>query len=148
MDNKKLIPIFLLCVAVVISLGFVGLQAFAKKIYDSRSCDFGVIDNIELHTRTNIPKVSNTECDYDEALNAKKVIFTLDTSSYELSDYIKESNFIKATSKTVLPLHDILSFEKDISQFENPDDLYYKNDTHFSLILNAKLQKIWVYLKY
>jgi hypothetical protein len=148
MNTKKLILLTITIIAAMICLGYVGLQSFGKKLYDSRDCEWGNIDNIELHTRTDIPATKNTDCSYDTILKAKKVVFTLDKNNMDMQEYISESKFTKAVSKDSLPLKDIRPFENNPIAFATIGDLYYKKESHYSMILDSKSYKLWIYLAY
>lgn len=148
MSTKKILLLTIAIIVAVVCLGFLGLQAFGKKLYDSRSCDWGNIDNIELHTRTNIPDVTDSECRYDDVTHAKKVVFTLNKRTVDMAHYIAEGKFTKADSKEALPLADIAAFEKNTAAFDNVDSLYFKKSDYYSMILDSESGKLWVYLKY
>ena len=148
MKTKKLILLTVSIIAGIILLSYFTLQLFGRKLYNGRDCEFGNIDNIELHTRTDIPAIKEFDCTYDTILKAKKVVFTLDKNNMKMADYISINNFSKATLKDSLPAKDILTFEKDPDAFKDLSTLYYKKASNYSMILDSEKYKLWVYLAY
>jgi len=70
----------------IILMLYGGLHLFGRMIYNTQSCELYNIDNIELRTGVNIPKVTATEC---ECKNNKKVSkFSIDMDTIDLDDYV------------------------------------------------------------
>ena len=79
-------------VLVISGILFVGsVHLFGKHIYNTRSCNVFNIDNIELRTGVNIPKVTATECQCTNDTKVSK--FIIDSEQIEVDDYIKKNNF-------------------------------------------------------
>ena len=156
MPTKKITLLIVAIVISVICLGFMGFRAFTANIYESRSCEWANIDNIELHTQTDIPSTVDCNCKYDPLQSVKKAIFTLDQET-DLTSYIKENKFRKFGKREFVPA--LFSLMDAKSGFKDKDKLYYKSNTdmhnfdnyrmdHYSMILDPDTGKLWVYLRY
>jgi hypothetical protein len=98
MKNKVLLLIVLGATA-LIALGlYCGLKSLVGSIYDSRSCQQYNIDNIELRTGMDVPKVASVDCSCKD--NVKTSSFVLDTSKFDLDDYIRKSKLIRLSDNT------------------------------------------------
>lgn len=92
--------VFLILSAIAIFftiIGF-GFYGFSKLIYNSCSCERFNIDNIELRTGINIPKIKKVECNYNENTKTKKSSFIIDTEKVNLEDYILKNKLVKSGS--------------------------------------------------
>ena len=96
---KKIIIIIIVSVIILffglIGFGFFGLS---KIIYNSCTCELFNIDNIELRTGINIPKVKSVDCIYDEITRTKKSTFIIDTIKVDLDEYIQNNKLIHSNS--------------------------------------------------
>ena len=90
----QIISVILLFIIVVIF----GFKSFSKLIYNSCDCERFNIDNIELRTGINIPKIKNVECNYDENTKTKNSSFIIDTEKVDLEDYILKNKLVKSGS--------------------------------------------------
>ncbi len=79
-------------ILVLCGITFVGaVNLFGRHIYNTRSCKVFNIDNIELRTGVNIPKVKSTECQCTNDTKVSK--FIIDTGQVDLDDYIIRNDF-------------------------------------------------------
>ncbi|SDS67704.1 hypothetical protein SAMN04515667_2718 [Formosa sp. Hel1_31_208] len=79
-------------IVVLIVLFYVGLHLFGRFIYNTQSCKQFNIDNIELRTGVDIPKVTTIKC---ECINNKKVSkFIIDTEKVDIVTYIANNDFV------------------------------------------------------
>jgi len=60
----KIIIIPLASVIVLCGLCILGIRGFTHLVYSQRSCEWANIDNIELHTHIDIPKIKGCDCEY------------------------------------------------------------------------------------
>lgn len=78
-------------ILILCGISFVGaVHLFGRYIYNTRSCKAFNIDNIELRTGVNIPKVTSTECQCTNDTKVSK--FIIDTEQLDVNDYIKRNN--------------------------------------------------------
>jgi len=92
--------IFLIISAIVLffTLAGFGFYGFSKMIYNSCDCESFNIDNIELRTGINIPKIKNVDCNYNENTKTKKSSFIIDTEKVDLEDYMIKNKLVKSGS--------------------------------------------------
>ncbi len=76
-------------------------------IYNSCDCERFNIDNIELRTGINIPKIKNVDCSYNENTKTKNSSFIIDTEKVDLDDYILKNKLAKSElSELYIKLND------------------------------------------
>jgi hypothetical protein len=74
MPYRKKIIIALSIILILWGLAAILLRVFSQKIYNDHTCEGNNIDNIELHTMTDIPKTDSCNCNYDYKENTKTVL--------------------------------------------------------------------------
>ncbi len=87
--KHALIGLALLCLCVALFVG--GVHLFGRYIFNVRSCQFYNIDNIELRTGVNIPKVISTNCTCTD--NTKISKFIVDAEHVDLNQYVIRNGF-------------------------------------------------------
>lgn len=144
----KLKNVFILVICFIIAivcLGYVGIRSFTKSIYNSNSCEWANIDNIELRAMVDIPKVESSECNYDTISKTKKVLFILD-KQLNTEDYISKNKLQKLSSTESLA-----SFNLNPEEIK-PDVFYFREKTTdretYKILLDPKSRKLWIELKY
>jgi len=80
--------------------GAMGCFCLGYLFHMQRTCEWGNIDNIELHTGVNIPQIKSCACEYDPVLNIKRSTFVIDKENMDLSRYISGNGFVKLRSNT------------------------------------------------
>lgn len=115
----------ILGITVLLSL-FVGLHVFGKHVYNDQTCERFNIDNIELRTGLDIPRVSTMACSCKD--NIKNSKFKIDTLKVNVSTYIARNNF---------------KLENDLYVLENNN----KNSA-YKVILDKKAAELTVDLIY
>lgn len=90
--------IYLIISAIVLfcTLAGFGFYSFSKMIYNRCDCERFNIDNIELRTGINIPKIKNVYCSYNENTKTKNSSFIIDTEKVDLDDYILKNKLAKS----------------------------------------------------
>lgn len=147
-SKTKIVLIILAIVAALGCLGFMGFRAFVSKMYNSRSCDWANIDNIEMHAGIDIPEIEDCECEYDAVFDAKKVVFTLD-KSLNSAKYVASNNLQLLQGE----------IPKSIKAFANREfsptkqALYVRqgmrhNEERYELLYEPQTRKLYVYLEY
>lgn len=151
MTIKKTVIITLTTVVVLPGLAFLGIRAFTHKIYTQRTCEWCNIDNIELHTMTDIPKIDSCDCNYDQQQNTKTVQFDINKSKVDISEYIIKNRFSKLDSEK-LSLSDFTTFKTKPSDCKDLSELYYKKGAidgeNWKMVLNKTSGRLWIILKY
>src|SRR5690606_12087121 len=99
-------------IAAIICLGFIGIRLMTTAIYQSNSCEWANIDNIELHTLADIPAITDSRCRVDTVSNTKYATFQIDLKKVELDKYIVNNNLIKigdaeAKKRELVALHNL-----------------------------------------
>ncbi|WP_299334655.1 hypothetical protein [uncultured Psychroserpens sp.] len=87
---KKLLTIVSLLAFIFLML-YGALHLFGRQIYNTKSCELYNIDNIELRTGVDIPKVKSTDCECKD--NTKVSKFIIDTNQLDLDRYISRNDF-------------------------------------------------------
>jgi len=145
MKTKKIITLALCFVVAILCLGYVGIRSFTKNIYNSQSCEWANIDNIEMRAMVDVPKIESSECEYDTISKTKKVVFTLD-KELNVEEYISKNNLQK-----------LASTEKWSSLNLKPEEIntqtfYIREKTtqweSYEILLDSKSRKLWINLKY
>ena len=152
MEKTRIALLVVAIIAALGCLGFMGVGAFCDKIYKSRDCEFANIDNIEMHSRIDIPEIIDCDCRYDARVTAKKVTFTIDTANTDLDAFVKSNRFEKLGPDQTL--HQSLAFATDLKP--DNDHLFYRSNENshrpgrdlYRMVLNRETGKLWVYLQY
>ena len=80
-------------VVAFIGIGYIGLKSLTYFMYESRSCSWANIDNIELRTNIDIPQTLDCSCSYSKETDSKTAIFTLDLDSNAILEYADKNGF-------------------------------------------------------
>lgn len=83
-------------IALSVILFFSGCKLLIRDIFNRQECERFNIDNIEVRTGINIPKVS--DCDCQVKGNTKTSNFIIDTDHVDLEEYVVKQHFIKMDS--------------------------------------------------
>lgn len=101
MSNKtQKLVILTTLISLIIVLGYFYFQFFLKSIYQSKTCTWTNIDNIEIHTGIDIPAIINVKCNYNKAQKIKTAVFTVDKTNVDLVDYLRANHFMKYNTTT------------------------------------------------
>ncbi|WP_460219671.1 hypothetical protein [Psychroserpens sp. MEBiC05023] len=87
----KKVAIGITLVFVFFGLLYGGIHLFGWHIFNSQSCSSFNIDNIELRTGVDIPKVISTDCECKN--NTKISKFIVDIATIDLERYVTRNNF-------------------------------------------------------
>ncbi len=128
-----------------------GCYGLIKLAANSNTCDRFNIDNIEVHSRTNIPAVKSVECHYDAATNIKSNRFELDTKGLDMAQYINRNGFVKTAAPDNRWSSVLARAGKDI-QVPETGDFYassgqYKTESWYFL-LDKSTGMLWCALQY
>ncbi|MBC7885520.1 MAG: hypothetical protein H7X99_08595 [Saprospiraceae bacterium] len=149
--NVKAIAITLTSVTILAGLGFLGFLKFTRSIHQQRSCEWANIDNIELHTGIDIPKILTSDCEYNKKLNTKTASFSIDTGNVDISKYILRNKFNKIQAMTGFGLEELLKNEH-IAGLKSTSGLYYAKGSSlgetWQSILENPTGKLWVTIKF
>lgn len=143
---KKTILIVLLSIIALVCMGYVGLNGFAKMIYDERSCEWANIDHLELHARIDIPAIINSDCSFDSDVKTKIATFDLDLKKLDLKNYLVQNQFKKLTDPTLLNTDYLKKFTS------SNNSLYYKKTStdvsSSEVLLDTKTGKLHLVIRY
>ena len=92
--SKTFKIIGLLMFMVILFMG--GCKLLVREIFNSKDCERFNIDNIEVRTGVNIPKVSDCNCVVDG--NTKTSSFIIDVNQVDVNEYSRKHHFEKADS--------------------------------------------------
>ncbi len=134
----------------ILAIGIVfGFVSFVIAVDKQRSCEWANIDNIELHAHVDIPKVTSSDCAYDQAVNTKKARFTLDLKSVDLEKYIHRHQLKKVVPASELTLGRFLMLAGETAPRA---DYYYKQGAkegeNWAVLLDKNTGKLWVTIQY
>ena len=65
-----------------------------SNIYNRMECERFNIDNIEVRTGIDIPKVTSAVCECDNLEKIKTSHFTIDTKVVNIKDYVAKNRFV------------------------------------------------------
>ena len=142
MDNKRVILIAIAVAVAFICLGVLGVRTYVQAIYDTRSCDWANIDNIEMHARIDIPKVENCDCSYTVSDNMKRAVFILEKSE-DLNSFIEQQK-LKAMQQPEDRIASVGSFDKNTLYVREGNH----QDSRYRLALDPASRKLWVQITY
>lgn len=146
MKTKKIITLAICFVIAILCLGYVGIRSFTKNIYNSQSCEWANIDNIEMRAMVDIPKIESSDCEYDTISKTKKVLFLLD-KELDTDAYIIKNKLQKVAETKTLS-----SFNLKPEELANAADFYFREKTteweSYKILLDSKSGKLWIDLKY
>lgn len=145
---KTFIVMAILFISLPICIAF-GFRFFTKSIYKQRTCEWANIDNLELHAKVNVPKITSSDCDYNEATNTKKAFFNVNKNLLDTISYIKLNQLNPIQKLGGAAIEKFLKFDELATESTS---YYYKEnqkDGEFSYVLfNADEGKLWVTVKY
>lgn len=76
-----------------------GCRVLSKQIFNKQSCESFNIDNIELRTGIDIPKVKKSTCNCSDG--KKNSTFELDLTEEEFKSYVSKNKFFKTDSTLI-----------------------------------------------
>lgn len=126
------------------------MQQFIRAIYNQRTCEWANIDNIEMHTQIDIPKIKTCSCNYNAKKNTKMAQFDLEKNDIVFKKYIKKNNFQKLKSTATISKD---SFKTENGKaFQNTSSLYFTKGTYktetWQILLDTTSGKLWILINY
>ncbi len=150
MRRRNVVLLSVTIVIAMLSIGFLGYKTLLRSIYQSHSCEWANIDNIELRTLMDIPATSGCDCVYDETADTKTVIFNLDLEAADIIRYATTNGF-KAVDTPE---------EIEFSALETRGNLNFasaklwqknglrENEESFRMLLDPESKQLFISLKY
>lgn len=149
MTRKKTIIIALSTITALCVFIFMGFVGFVKSIKNQRTCEWANIDNIELHAHVDIPKITKSECEYENVTHTKKTLFIINKVDFDMDRYIQTNHLKKLSRAIELSPEKYLNFEKDSLQ---KAELYHKeessNGEKSEVLFDKTSGKLWVTIKF
>jgi hypothetical protein len=154
--KNKYLRIFLLCVLVLV-LGFITLIGTCRGLgwlmYKQRGCGAFQIDNMELHTRTDIPDIYDIDCDYNSTQKLKRVYFTIKKKQVQMTRYISFSEFVPLQSAGDFNMDHFFRLHADSLEGRDMHHLFYKEHTkadgeYYKALLDTSTGQVWLNLQY
>lgn len=137
--------------AAVIGIACLALMGLGRLIYAQRTCEWVNIDNIELHTGINIPRIADDDCTYFKAANAKVAYFRIDKERVPIADYVRINRFVPC-QPGALPVPDALLGESTAPALPPLQRLHYTTGTRkgetWQALLDTATGGLWVVLRY
>ena len=150
--TTKIIAIILVSVIATCGLGYLGLYAFVRTIYNQRSCVWANIDNIEMHANIDIPKIKDSQCKYIKEQNVKMSHFDIDNNNVDMDRYINLNKFKKLKTKTDIAFEHFLEMDDHITNTTILADLYFTKGSEqgetWQTLFNKSTGKLWVTIRY
>lgn len=98
MQIKKVV-LLLSAVIMMIVLFFGSMMLLTRHIYERQDCKAFNIDNIELRTGIDIPKVISSKCECSD--HRKNAEFVLDLDQLDITDYLSKNKLERAESRYI-----------------------------------------------
>jgi hypothetical protein len=150
--TMKMTSITLTTVIVLSCLGYFGLRHFTRSVYSQRTCEWANIDNIELHTRVDIPKIITCDCEYQKEQNTKMARFDIDKDNVDMDHYVKVNKFKKLDSKEEILFDELLNREDNPADLVSSSDLYFTKGNSdgetWQTLLDYSTGRLWVTINY
>ncbi len=89
----KKVVIIIGSIALFCLLFMLGCRTLISTIANSNDCEQFNIDNVEVRTGIDIPATTQVDCMYNNGV--KNVNFTLDTTKFDVEDYLQKNKFVK-----------------------------------------------------
>lgn len=137
----------------VISIILLVVILFIFSIQNSKDCDQFVIDTYEIASGIDIPKLTDADCLFDDKVNTRIGIYTIDKQSTNLENYIKKNGFSKIDIENKNTLWSIAFLIKnDVSLPDSSGILYQlsgeRKSDKWQCILDTKSGKMWFEIKW
>lgn len=154
--QNNFIRITLLCILVLV-LGFLTLMGscygLAWLMQKQRGCGAFLIDNMELHTHTDIPDIYAIDCDYREKERLKRVYYTIKKKQVPMPGYISFSEFIPLPEASAFNTGDFFRLNADTLARHKAIHLFYKEYTksdgeYYKGLLDTSTGQVWLNLQY
>lgn len=154
--QNKFVKIFLLCILVLV-LGFLTLMGSCYGLgwlmQKQRGCGAFLIDNMELHTHTDIPDIHDIDCDYREIEKLKRVYYTIKKEQVPMPGYISFSEFSPLPEASEFDMNDFFRLNADTLQRHQSAHLFYKEYTkadgeYYKGLLDTSTGQVWLNLQY
>ncbi|OJW82042.1 MAG: hypothetical protein BGO69_15705 [Bacteroidetes bacterium 46-16] len=149
----KTIKIVIIVLAGVLAFGGAalwGLRSFIRYIYDRRDCEAFNIDNIELHTRVDIPEISTYSCVYSKELNTKLAHFDINKDQVDMDRYIRGNHFKQFSNS--IRLDELLVNDIRFGELQDYSDIYYTSGSYhgetWQTLLNKLTGRLWVIIRF
>ena len=147
--KRKTTIIILSFTLIICVLLFMGFRGFVNSIRDQRTCEWANIDNIELHAHIDVPKVTKSDCHYEEERNIKMASFTIDTANFDITRYIQNYQLTKLNTSAELQYGSFLKLDKESLV---GSDLYFKKDSaggeRYKVLLDKATGRLWVSIEF
>ena len=126
----KITTIVLVSILALGALGYGGLYLLVRTIHNQRSCVLYNIDNIEVHTGIDIPKIESFDCEYSKEQNTKMTRFDIDKAAVNIDRYIERNEFQKLEAKTDVEFEQFLKIDNSLADASTSADLYYTKGSY------------------
>ena len=147
MSKSKIAFMIVTIMIALVGIVYISVNTISYFIYESRSCNWANIYNIEMRTKVDLPKTSDCSCSYNKETDSKTAIFTLDLDSVAIMKYADVNGF-----------KPMLDSDRDFN-FRNIDEnvlaakLWHKSGLHpdresYRILLDPKAKKMYVSLSY
>ena len=150
MAGKRIALLIVAIIVAIICVGFAGMYTLTRAIYREKGCEFANIDNIEIHTKTDIPETISCNCNFNESSYTKIAVFELDPS-IDFPDYISENKFRKLSPQNSVNLNEE-KFALVAEDYIGKTHLYFRADESdaniYKMILDTDLKKLHVIIQY
>ena len=147
MSKSKLALMIVTIVIALVGIVYISANATNHFIYESRSCSWVNINNIEMRTKVDIPKTLDCTCSYSKETDSKTAIFTLDLDSAAILKYADVNGF-----KPMLDSDEEFNF-RTIDDNIVVANLWHKSGLHpdresYKIMLDPAAKKLYVSLRY
>ena len=145
----KRISYVIIGLLVLTSLLMFGFKNLKHTIYHTNSCERYNIDNIELRTGIDVPKVTEYDCRFDDSRRIKTSYFRFDEEKTDIDKYLSQYNFQKVENSKGFQILDTSKLYHDLT---SDSDLYavkQEKSTHaWEILFDKSTAKIWIAIRY
>lgn len=104
---------------------YFGFKILTHSIYNQKTCEWANVDNIEMHTSINIPKIKTCDCKYIENQNSKIATFEINSKQILSDNYIIKNNFKKWEPNNTIKFDINLKLKSNFDRIKNDSEIYY-----------------------
>lgn len=151
MTKQTRIAIIVAGSLIIVVMGY--FYFLTRCMRSERSCEWANIDNLELHTGINIPKVISSDCDYITSRNVKYASFALSRDDVQFAYYIKNNNLEKLVLSDTSKFDSLFKVKAGFMlSGHGQQSLFYKigdsQEAKWQLLLDSSNAKLWIMIKY
>ena len=130
-------------------MAVLGFRTLTRSIYEQRTCEWANIDNLELHAKVNIPKISSSDCEYNRETNTKKAYFVVKKDMLAIDKYLDANKLSFIDNRLAIQVDKLLNIEELSTESKS----FYSKESHINgessyVLFNSDEGKLWVTVEF